>query len=124
MDPASILVWNICGLNGATQRDVVHTLVAVECPSMVHIQETNLSIISDYDVMQILGSGFDYFFLHVVNMRGGILVVWHAYVWSGSSCLTWNFSVSVRLRHLASSVNWWLTWVYGPANGELKPAFL
>jgi hypothetical protein len=74
--------------------------------------------------MQILGSGFDYCYLLAVNMRRGVLVAWRAAIWSGSSCSTRSFSVSVRLRYLPSSVKWCLTSVYGPANDDLKPAFL
>jgi hypothetical protein len=35
-----------------------------------------------------------------------------------------SFSVSVWLCYLPSSVEWWLTSVYGLANDDLKPAFL
>jgi hypothetical protein len=74
--------------------------------------------------MQILGSGFDYCYLHAVNMRRGVLVAWRAAIWSGSSCSMKSFSVSVWLCYLPSSVEWWLTSVYGLANDDLKPAFL
>jgi hypothetical protein len=32
--------------------------------------------------------------------------------------------LQVRLHYLPSSVDWWLTSIYGPANDDLKPAFL
>jgi exonuclease III len=47
MDPASILVWNVHGPNGVARHDAVRALVTVECPSVVCIQETKLSIIYD-----------------------------------------------------------------------------
>jgi hypothetical protein len=51
MDPANILVWNIRNLDGATWCDAMCALVAIECLSVVCIQETKLSVISDYDVI-------------------------------------------------------------------------
>jgi exonuclease III len=58
-----MVVWNVRGLNSRACHDVVKELVAAECPSVVCLQETKLHIIGDYDVMQILGSGFDYSYL-------------------------------------------------------------
>jgi hypothetical protein len=51
MDPANILVWNICNLDGATWCDAMCDLVVIERLSVVCIQETKLFVISDYDVI-------------------------------------------------------------------------
>jgi hypothetical protein len=109
MESSSILVWNVRDLNGSARLDVVRSLVTAECSFVMCLQETKLSIIFYFGLMQILGPSFDYCYLPAVNMRGGILVVWHMAVWSVSSCSLRAFSVSVRLRHLPYSVEWLLT---------------
>jgi hypothetical protein len=48
--------------------------------SLVCLQETKLETISDYDVIQLVGTSFDYVYLPAVQTRGGILVAW----WSPS----------------------------------------
>jgi exonuclease III len=63
MSAQSIFVWNMWGLNGQLHRDALRELVAAECPSIMCVQETKLSVINDFDVMQCLSPGFDYFFL-------------------------------------------------------------
>jgi hypothetical protein len=40
----------------------------------VCLQETKLETISDYDVIQLVGTSFDYVYLPAVQTRGGILV--------------------------------------------------
>jgi hypothetical protein len=49
---------------------MVRELVAAEWPSLVCLQETKKAIISNFDVMQLLGTGFDYVYLPVVQTRG------------------------------------------------------
>jgi exonuclease III len=66
----NMLVWNVHGLNSIVQRNAVQDLVAVERISLVCLQETKLHVVTDFNVIQILGSGFDYVFLSVVQMRG------------------------------------------------------
>jgi hypothetical protein len=50
---------------------------------------------NDYDIMQLLGGGFDYTYLHVIHTRGGILVAWHYTSWSASNISTRLYSLSV-----------------------------
>jgi exonuclease III len=53
----------VIGLNARLHRDAVKQLVLSEKPSLVSLQETKLHVIGDFDVMQILGPGFDYVYL-------------------------------------------------------------
>jgi exonuclease III len=76
MASESVLVWNVCGLNAQLHKDAVRELVAAEKPSIVCLEETKIHVILVFDLMQIVGAGFDYFFLPVVQTRGGILVAW------------------------------------------------
>jgi exonuclease III len=70
----NILVWNVRGLNSRANHNVVHELVVVQCLSLVCLQETKLESITDFDVIQLVGIGFDYVFVPAVQTRGGILV--------------------------------------------------
>jgi exonuclease III len=60
MGTKSILFWNFHGLNANGRRDVVRDLVASERPSIVCLQETKHDVLNDFDIMQLLGRGFDY----------------------------------------------------------------
>jgi exonuclease III len=74
----NILVWNVRGLNARGQCDAVRQLVASERISLFCLQETKLETICNYDVTQLVGTGFNYSFLPAVQTRNGILVAWHA----------------------------------------------
>jgi hypothetical protein len=69
-------------------------LLVKELPSLVCLQETKLHVINDYNVMQILGSGFDYSYLPTDDTRGGILVAWHSATWTVSSTSSLTRSLS------------------------------
>jgi hypothetical protein len=71
MGSENVIVWNVCDLNSWARRDVVRELVAFEWPSIVCSQETKLHVISNFDVIQILGSGFDYTYLPLLDSGGG-----------------------------------------------------
>jgi hypothetical protein len=119
-----VLVCNVCGRNGKAHHDVLRELVGSEKPLVVCIQETKLSVISPFDIMQCLGSCFDYFFLPIDGTRGGVLLAWHTNVWFASSTSARDFSISAKLAPVARGEKWWITMVYGPASEELKPNFL
>jgi hypothetical protein len=96
----------------------------VEKPSLVCLQETKLHIINDYNVMQILSSGFDYSYLPTNDTRGGILVTWHSATWTVLSTSSLAYSLSIRIAHHQTRQEWWLTTVYGPARDYDKPDWL
>jgi exonuclease III len=60
MDHNSLVVWNARGLNAKSHHHTLRSLVDAEKPSVVCVQETKLSVLDDYTVMQLLGFGFDY----------------------------------------------------------------
>jgi exonuclease III len=59
MGSKNLLVWNVRGLNSRAHRDTVRQLVATERPSVICLQETKLYVLSNFDVIQLLGSSFD-----------------------------------------------------------------
>ena len=75
MDKLNFLIWNVRGLNDKTQRDNLRKVVNDARPTVVCIQETKLSHISERDVISFLGRDFTKFvFLPAQQTRGGILV--------------------------------------------------
>jgi len=55
------MVWNVRGLNSRSRRNVVRELIAQENISLLLLQETKLDVCSATLVMEICGSGFDFF---------------------------------------------------------------
>jgi exonuclease III len=102
----SILTWNVRGLKSRSHRDAICELVRAERPSIVCLQETKLSVISYFDVIQIIGVGFDYYFLPVVGTRRGILVAWRPSSWSVSSSSHRTYSVSIKIKHTLQEEHW------------------
>jgi exonuclease III len=124
MGSQNVLCWNVRGLNARSHRDSIRELVMSEHVSLICLQETKMSVISDYDVVQILGLGFDYFYLPAVHTRGGILVTWHSASWVVTNMSSRCFSVSLCVRSESRVSEWWLSSIYGPTSDEDKPTFL
>jgi hypothetical protein len=61
-------------LNAHSHRATVRDLVVSESISLVCLQETNLNVILDLDVMELLGRGFGFVYLPADHYREGILV--------------------------------------------------
>jgi hypothetical protein len=113
MGSENYLCWNVRGLNSGARRDSVRELVWSEQISLVCLQVTKLDVISDYDIMQILGPDLNWGWF-----------AWESAVWTVSCSSTRTFSISIKIRPSAGGLDWWLTSVYEPAREEDKPAFL
>jgi exonuclease III len=124
MDPRNILVWNMCELNSRARRNVVRELVAAKRPSIVFFQETKLSVITPFDVLQFLGTDFEYSYLPADQIHGGILLAWCSAVWSVSTTSTRVFLPSTKLRSATSGSKWWLMMMYGHCSDGSKADFL
>lgn len=93
--------------------------------SILCVQETKLASISDSDAIAIAGpSRRNFFFLPALGTRGGIAIFWNASLVSLSDCVLRMFSVSATVTILRKGTSFLLSTVYGPAEDELKPAFL
>lgn len=114
----------MCRLNDAAHRDAVRHLVTAENLSLVYLQETKLASISDFLLMQNVGSSFDYAYLPANGSRGGALVAWKASTWSFTNVNHRTFSLSGRLKLLTDDSAMWLTVVYGPPKEREKIVFL
>jgi exonuclease III len=74
MDSNDILIWNVKGHNNRAKRGSIKSLVLDTMPSIVCLQETKLSSISDFDIITILGSTYGNFtFSPALGTRGVFL---------------------------------------------------
>jgi hypothetical protein len=53
-------------------HDAVCEAVLAESPSLICLQETKRVVFSDFDIMQLLGAGFDYVYLSAMQKLGGV----------------------------------------------------
>jgi hypothetical protein len=93
-------------------------------PSIVCLQETKLIVISDFDMVQFIGPGFNYVFRPADGTRGGILIAWCSSSWVASNTSMRTYSISAKLQHNSGGEDWWLTSVYDPSTDAAKPDFL
>jgi exonuclease III len=112
------------GLNLGAHRDAVRELVREERISLVCLQEMKMHVISYYNILQILGPGFEYFFLPACQTRGGILVAWRSLSWVITNTSLRRFLVSLRVRPAYGGPEWWMSTVYGPMTEVNKQAIL
>jgi exonuclease III len=61
IDPDKILIWNVRGLNSFARQDSVRTLVASTHADIVCLQETKFAAVSQWVMLQMLGSDFSSF---------------------------------------------------------------
>jgi exonuclease III len=113
------------GLNDRSRRDIVKSFVLSIKPMIVWLQETKLCSISAFDILSILGAGYNNFvYTPAHGTRGGILVACRDGVYSSIGSLVRDFSVSVKLQEESGAQWWWFTGVYGPHQDNLKQSFL
>lgn len=121
---SKILVWNVRGLNDRARRDSVRKMVDHCRPTIVCLQETKLALISERDVLSILGPDFLAFvFLRAQTTRGGILVAWRLDACTAISHRVHPHSVTIQFQS-EDEPSWWLTGVYGPQSDTDKISFL
>ena len=70
---------------------------------------------------EILGSMFDYDYLPLLNVAGGILLGWHRDHWVVSDVDKRRFSLLAKVARAAVPQEcWWITVVYGPQADQDK----
>ena len=124
MDNINFLIWNARGLNDRARRDSVRKVVDSCKPALVCIQETKLAVITQRDVISMLGRDFqDFVYLAAQGTRGGILVAWRQGILTSDQYRVHRHSVSIRFR-IDDEPDWWFTGVYGPHQDAEKASFL
>jgi hypothetical protein len=83
-----------------------------------------LHIIYYFDLLQILGTGFDYIFLPAIDTYRSILVAWNPSCWMASNPHLGTYSASVKLTLATGGPDWWLTSICGPTTDSDKLLFL
>lgn len=112
-----MLVWNVRGLNMRARRNVVRESVSNHRIHVACLQETKLDVIPPSTVLELMGSGFDYYYLPLCGASGGVLIAWRTDVWTGSMHERRQFTVTMRLESsLDPALHWWLTSVMVPSS--------
>jgi exonuclease III len=124
MNPSTILVWNVRGLNQRDRRNSVRDVVLSSNADIVCLQETKVANMSQNLFLSVFGSAYDNFVTLPANgTRGWVLIAW-----KGCSCQAVASRVDTYFVSILFSEqdgrNWWLTRVYGPQRDEEKVLFL
>jgi hypothetical protein len=97
MSNNGILIWNVRGLDMMLSMNwSQRRRLSFVC------RETKLAVISPFDIMQIVGPGFEYFYLPTEQTRGGTVIMWCSSMWSASNTSVQVFYISVKFK----SVTW------------------
>lgn len=121
MNPSSILIWNVRGLNQRDRRNSVRDAILSSNADIICLQETKVADMSQRLFLSVFGSDFDKFIaLPASGTRGGVLIAW-----KGSSCqaIATIYSVLVLFSE-QEGCNWWFTGVYGPQGDDEEVLFL
>jgi hypothetical protein len=117
MDSASILIWNVWGLNDRDRLILLGLLLFA-------FKKLSCLIFPSEMFLPFLGPEFTKFvYLPVHQTRGGILIAWRDGCFSVDHHHVHHYSVSVLLSS-KDGPPWWLTGVYGPQHDADKVAFL
>jgi len=98
--------------------------VAQERFTLVALQETKLDSCTDALILEMLGVGFDYFYVPATNTCGGILLAWHRDHWSASNPILHDTSLTALIHYKNLDAQWLFTAVYGPQGECEKLQFL
>lgn len=95
----------------------------IKIPAIVCLQETKLALITDRDVLAILGQEYlSFVYLPAQETRGGILVAWKSDFVAECNQIH-RHSVSVKFQAEGEQA-WWFSGINGPHLDTEKPAFL
>jgi hypothetical protein len=122
-----IVVWNTRGLNNPARRTAVRVAVGDADASVVCVSESKLQSVTSFDIVECFGPRFDGFiYLPALGSAGGVIISWCSDDVKVLASREDRFSLSVKLSHASGhpGAEWWLTAVYGPTTGDLKPVFL
>jgi hypothetical protein len=73
-------------------------------------------------ITNMLGLSFEFAIVPAVGTRGGILVAWRTEAWMITGVSHSAHSLSLKISHIFSLGDWWLTAVYGPHHDQDKQA--
>jgi hypothetical protein len=89
------------------------------------VSQEHASVIDDRLILELLGLGFAYDYIPAIDTRGGILIRWKSASWGGSHFHKDAHSLTIKLTSVdRSSLQWWLSVVYGPHQDHEKRSFL
>lgn len=124
MNPSSVLIWNVCGLNRKDRRNSVRDVILSSKAEIVCLQETKVSDMSQRLFLSVFGSAFDKFIaLPAVGTCGRVMIAWKSSICQAIATRIDTYSVSVLFTEQEGR-NGWFTGVYGPQEDGEKLLFL
>jgi exonuclease III len=93
----NFISWNVRGLNSRVKQEEVKQVMQVHKPSIVCLQETKLSNITDLTFTQCMGSAYvhNFWFLPAEGTRGGILLACREARYQFSKDLIRDYTISM-----------------------------
>lgn len=77
MNPSTILVWNVRGLNQRDRRNSIRDVILSSNADIVCLQETKVENLSQHLFLSVFGPAYDNFIVLPANgTRGGLLIAW------------------------------------------------
>jgi exonuclease III len=120
-----VLNSNVRGLNDGAKRAAVRAFIERMASSIVCLQETKLSSLSDALRLEIAGPRYDgHASLNANGTRGGVLLLWQCDAFTAMSLDVRSWSITVCLLPVDGSHPWTITTVYGPHDEPRKQSFL
>lgn len=121
----AILCWNVRRLNQPARREIVCDMLQSAKPNLVCLQETKLCQIDQPLANDFLSQRLaNFIYMPADNTRGGVLTAWDADVYNVSPLQIANFSVTTKVKVIATGAHFILTNVYVLCEDQEKPFFL
>lgn len=125
-DNVYLFNWNVRGLNAKAKQDSVRVCIQQYKPTIVCLQETKLSAISNQIILNTFGHQFvqQHAFLPADGTSSGILLACDENFFSISEVVLGQYSLSATVSMREEGLNWSITVVYGPQLDADKINFL
>jgi exonuclease III len=125
-DSVYLFNWNVRGLNAKAKQDSVRVCIQQYKPTIVCLQETKLSAISNQIILNTFGHQFvqQHAFLPADGTSSGILLACDENFFSISEVVLGQYSLSATVSMREEGLNWSITVVYGPQLDADKINFL
>ncbi|OVA19313.1 hypothetical protein BVC80_521g126 [Macleaya cordata] len=120
-----IISWNIRGLNSFDKINVIKDIVKKERVSVIAIQETKMSKVSDWFIKSFWGSdSYDWLHIPSNDRSGGIILVWDDSVLKMERELVGEHSISIEVSSVTDNFKWLFSTAYAPNSPADKLNFL
>ncbi|TVU02265.1 hypothetical protein EJB05_52261, partial [Eragrostis curvula] len=121
----NLVSWNVRGLGDDDKCKLVRDGLSSPSPAIICVQETKLNDVSRFKAASFLPHGFsDFSFVEATGTRGGLLTAWNPNVFSRSSFIARQHTLTTSLTSTSSDLHLTVTNVYAPADHRDSQTFL